>query len=153
MPPLAPALELLGGCLHWRNFATSALESDYLDGDRGPIWVELYEHARGDFLRRIRRHALGAECDMEHVGFWIVTGPNHSFAPLSQCALIGRVLAELYHCRPTMYAAALSTGAWASRSRQDAAASGGSGRWNARESSGTSRTASGLRRAPTRSVR
>src|SRR5260370_7132796 len=123
MPPLAPALELLGGCLHWRNFATSAPHTDYLDADRVPIRVELYEHARGDFLRRIRRHALGAECDMEHVGFWILTVPNHSFPPLSQCALIGRVLAELYHCRPTMPAPALCTQASPSPPRQPPAAS------------------------------
>jgi hypothetical protein len=71
--------------LHWRNLATSAPHTDYLDADRVTIRVELYEHARGDFLRRIRRHALGAECDMEDVGLWIVTGTDHSFAPLSQC--------------------------------------------------------------------
>jgi hypothetical protein len=32
---------------------------------------------------------------MEDVGLWIVTGTDHSFAPLSQCAVTTNILAIL----------------------------------------------------------
>src|SRR5215471_1720898 len=85
--PSADEYSSLSGCLHRRNLVTSAPHADDLDANRVAVRVELHEHAWRDLLRGIGTRPLRAEHDMEHVGLWIVTGPDHSFAPLSQCAV------------------------------------------------------------------